>query len=550
MVDFITYTNQGAIRNHPLSPRLVDALSFLPDMGLGVEVFSGGQDATGPRRTGSTRHDHGMAADVFFTRDGKRLDWRNPEDIPVLQNIVRNASERGLTGFGAGPNYMQPGSMHIGFGAPAVWGAKGRGANAPAWLREAVSQTPQQAVAADTMAALGKAPRQASQPPQTLLGSEGNDNMAEQPQGLLGGTKLGEFLTPDRRDHLIAALEGMTLNPNQALIQAAGGRIQQRQQERAQAQQANRTVEFLRARGREDLIELARMDPRAAIQAAMQQPKAPGTKVIDGRLVNEQTGEVIADFSAPDVAVRQITGAELIKQYGLQEGGNIQPGALYNVKSDGSISQIGGAGTTVNVGGEIDPFKKKVAEIDAKTFSEMANVGIEARRTLAETNVLNKLLENSPTGFAANAAVWAKNNLGVNVTGGPVQALEASISRLVPAQRPPGSGVMSDADLELYKRSLPQLINSPEGNRIIVKTMRGAAEYNMQIGEIANQVLSGRISREQGRDMMLALPDPMAEAMTYIDTLSDNSGATPAPAPTGVATHRYNPQTGKIEEIK
>lgn len=384
----------------------------------------------------------------------------------------------------------------------------------------------------------------------TLLGSEGNDNMAEQPQGLLGGTKLGEFLTPDRRDHLIAALEGMTLNPNQALIKAAGGRIQQRQQDRAQAQQANRTVEFLRSRGRDDLIELARMDPRAAIQAAMQQPKAPGTKVIDGRLVNEQTGEVIADFSAPDVAARQVTGAELIKQYGLQEGGNIQPGALYNVKPDGSISQIGGAGTTVNVGGEIDPFKKKVAEIDAKTFSEMANVGIEARRTLAETNVLNKLLENSPTGFAANAAVWAKNNLGVNVTGGPVQALEASISRLVPAQRPPGSDVMSDADLELYKRSLPQLINSPEGNRIIVKTMRGAAEYNMQIGEIANQVLSGRISREQGRDMMLALPDPMAEAMTYIDTLSDNSGATPAPAPTGVATHRYNPQTGQIEEIK
>jgi hypothetical protein len=107
---------------------------------------------------------------------------------------------------------------------------------------------------------------------------------------------------------------------------------------------------------------------------------------------------------------------------------------------------------------------------------------------------------------------------------------------------------MSDADLDLYKRSLPQLINLPEGNRIIVKTMQGVAQYNVRIGEIANEVLAGKISREQGRDMMLSLPDPMADAMAYIDTLSGQSGAAPAPA--GVATHRFNAQTGQIEEIK
>lgn len=117
----------------------------------------------------------------------------------------------------------------------------------------------------------------------TLLGSEGNDNMAEQPQGLLGGTKLGEFLTPDRRDHLIAALEGMTLNPNQALIQAASGRIQQRQQDRAQAQQSNRTAEWLRSRGRDDLAEgVAQgvIPANAAIQTALAPPKDDRTALI------------------------------------------------------------------------------------------------------------------------------------------------------------------------------------------------------------------------------------------------------------------------------
>jgi hypothetical protein len=128
---------------------MVRALSFLPELGLGMEVFSGGQPAEGGGpRVGSTRHDHGGAGDVFFTRNGERLDWRNPDDVPIFQEIVRRGKANGLTGFGAGDNYMQPGSMHVGFGDAAVWGEGGRGANAPDWLNAAYygdgSYSPQQ----------------------------------------------------------------------------------------------------------------------------------------------------------------------------------------------------------------------------------------------------------------------------------------------------------------------------------------------------------------------------------------------------------------------
>ena len=137
--DFIRYANQGATRNLPLSDKMKEALAFLPELGIEVEVFSGGQPekGSGKPRVGSTRHDHGHAADVFFYKDGRRLSWQNPQDIPLLQEIVRRGRSSGLTGFGAGDGYMQPGSMHIGFGAPAVWGAGGKGENAPDWLREA-----------------------------------------------------------------------------------------------------------------------------------------------------------------------------------------------------------------------------------------------------------------------------------------------------------------------------------------------------------------------------------------------------------------------------
>ena len=101
-------------------------------------MFSGGQPSAGQgARVGSDRHDHGNAADVFFYKDGERLNWANPEHLPIYEAIVQRGKSAGITGFGAGEGYMSPGSMHIGFGAPAVWGAGGRGSNAPDWLRMA-----------------------------------------------------------------------------------------------------------------------------------------------------------------------------------------------------------------------------------------------------------------------------------------------------------------------------------------------------------------------------------------------------------------------------
>lgn len=142
--EYIRYANQGATRSLPLDSRLIEAFQFLPELGLAMEVFSGGQPAkgSGGRRVGSTRHDHGNAADVFFRKGDQRLDWANPEHQPLFRDIVQRAKAAGVTGFGAGPGYMQQGSMHVGFGNPGVWGAGGSGSNAPSWLRAAYDGSP------------------------------------------------------------------------------------------------------------------------------------------------------------------------------------------------------------------------------------------------------------------------------------------------------------------------------------------------------------------------------------------------------------------------
>jgi hypothetical protein len=138
-MSYIRYRNQGATRNQQLSDDLLKRLTYLEQMGITAEVFSGGQPGKGSglARVGSTRHDHGHAGDMFFYQGDRKLNWANPEDRPIFEDIVRKGKQAGITGWGAGPGYMSEGSMHVGMGNPGVWGAGGSGKNAPAWLKNA-----------------------------------------------------------------------------------------------------------------------------------------------------------------------------------------------------------------------------------------------------------------------------------------------------------------------------------------------------------------------------------------------------------------------------
>ena len=141
--NWLRYENQGAVRNDPINDQLAGAMSFVGDMGIEMRVISGGQESNKPGEgTGSTRHNGGASADVDFYRDGRKLDWNNEADLPILQQIVSTAKSRGVTGIGAGDDYMGPGRFHVGFGNPAVWGAGGKGENASDWLKAAYNSAP------------------------------------------------------------------------------------------------------------------------------------------------------------------------------------------------------------------------------------------------------------------------------------------------------------------------------------------------------------------------------------------------------------------------
>jgi hypothetical protein len=187
----------------------------------------------------------------------------------------------------------------------------------------------------------------------------------------------------------------------------------------------------------------------------------------------------------------------------------------------GKISEIGGGGTTVNVGGERDPFDIEAAKKQADVFSGISAAGSDATKKLQDVKRLEKILGRVETGGTA-AFKQVAGNFGIKTEGlDDIQAATALINRLVPAQRAPGSGPMSDADLELFKQSLPRIINTPGGNKLIIQGIKDINEYIIKEAEIANDVFAKKITRDEGRRKLLELGDPVQ------DFFERNQGTSP-----------------------
>ena len=177
---------------------------------------------------------------------------------------------------------------------------------------------------------------------------------------------------------------------------------------------------------------------------------------------------------------------------------------------DFQLAQKKAGATSVNVG-ESDKFYENLDKKNAETFAAMSDSGMQARAKMGQIDRLEGLMANAPQG-AVGALKQAAGEWGIATEGlSDIQAASALLEKMVPEQRAAGSGPMSDADIKMFRASLPRVLNQPGGNQLIFQTMRGIAQYEMQMGEIADQVADRVISPAEGRKMIRELKNPLAD---------------------------------------
>lgn len=180
--------------------------------------------------------------------------------------------------------------------------------------------------------------------------------------------------------------------------------------------------------------------------------------------------------------------------------------------------KAGASSQSVTVGGTKadDEFAKESAKEQAKAFGAVAADYGVAKQDLASIGELRFALKDNPGGFVSGIKSYASTQFGIKLgdDAGNIEYANAMINKLIPQQRPAGSGSMSDRDVEMFKQSLPNLMNTPAGNALVMNTMEGMANYRVAMAEIAQKSQIGPpqgISRQEAIAQMNALPDPLAE---------------------------------------
>lgn len=180
---------------------------------------------------------------------------------------------------------------------------------------------------------------------------------------------------------------------------------------------------------------------------------------------------------------------------------------LGRLEYERALKKAGATNINNNMGGE--KFDEEFAKSDGKALSDISQSGLSAQRNISRINRLDDLLARAPQGATASWKQWA-GEYGVNTEGlDNIQSAQALINSLVPEQRPPGSGPMSDADLALFKQSIPRIINQPGGNKLIINTMRAVAQYDAEGATIVQKLRRGEIDRATAFDMLQSRLNPL-----------------------------------------
>lgn len=184
-------------------------------------------------------------------------------------------------------------------------------------------------------------------------------------------------------------------------------------------------------------------------------------------------------------------------------------------------------------------------------FYETLASDLPAADSLAQSvGRLDQLLSDVTPGTEAALTDWVRGATGIELTedAGKLQAVQSLIDFLTPRMRVPGSGATSDMEMRTFRNSLPGLMGTAEGNRIITETLQGAAQRRVDLALIGQDYLNGTITADEATARMRALPDPLASFKKAKDAGMDWSKAPASDMGLGAPPQAGGPQPGTVED--
>ncbi len=221
---------------------------------------------------------------------------------------------------------------------------------------------------------------------------------------------------------------------------------------------------------------------------------SPGQQVyVDGKLAYENPDAANETFRPPTEKERAMYGMDPERQYKINN-------------LTGEPSAIGGAGTTINTGDNTPPEVWAVNKYRDMT-DDLDLAAVASARRLQDVEVMNMIANAGDlnTAQAIVAEAFPSVATALNWAGGLTGVYQQLQARMIPGERPEGSGTTSDADMMLYSRGVGSLLNSPEARALSQEIYAAKAQLDQEISEVAFKIGNGEIPVGEGRALMAEL---------------------------------------------
>lgn len=374
----------------------------------------------------------------------------------------------------------------------------------------------------------------------SLLGGtqdfSGDANMEPERKGLLG------FLGDDeKRARLSLALSGLSMFPNEGVMQLARDTIMQARQQRAdQAAQSqaraaeNRTLQYIANLGTpqaQQALQYAQGtgDVAGALKMAMQ------TEDPMAALELQKTQLEIDQMRNPP---QDLTAAMKEYQFAVSQG---YKGTFQQYEQD--MAAASRPQTNVTVGGDTGALSKKLDEAEATTLGAYLNAGAQSASAINDLQMLDEVLTMAPQGPIVGRLAGAFQGIS-----SAADAAQSIIKRVAPTLRAEGSGSTSDIEYNGMLQSLPSIINNPAANRAISAMMQAKAKINVERAQIVRAFQNSDRSPQATVAMRAALAELDSRSILTPElraTLSGLAGTTAAPSAAPAAM----PQAGSAPVV-